>query len=142
MIKQEDSVIACWMIKNITGFLCFSYLSYVVLVQFGRGNKLNLSQSRPKQLKPDEDEFDDTETVNTSEIESIVRKKQEYKNLQGGQVSSPSWLVQKDQLKQEFEASQKQAMRERANKILFEYTFEQPLPQTCKSMRLDRQKVK
>jgi hypothetical protein len=54
MVQQEDSVIMCWLIKNITGFICFSYLSYVVMVQFGRGNKVNLSEKAPLEVDDSE----------------------------------------------------------------------------------------
>lgn len=83
MIGQDDTVIQCWIVKNFAGFLCFGYLSYVVLVQFGGGNKVNLRRSESLSSATEENP---SETMSTNDRESLYRRQREFKNLGGSTI--------------------------------------------------------
>jgi hypothetical protein len=80
-------VLACWIIKNLAAFLCYAYLVYVVVVQFGRANIAIGSGQISKKTTEDLVEEDCLSPLHHPEMTRSFAKRLDYENVKGLHLS-------------------------------------------------------
>ena len=117
-------MLICWLLKTFTAFLCYGYISYVVLVQFGRPPQRG---PQAEALVDDESAWDQSE-ADSEEQEHIRQQKLNYRNLRGMDTvnkSSEDWKALEKEMQRQYEERLRQEVdKTDHSEIMVEYTYE------------------